>query len=559
MAFPLASALLPSALLVGAFPQDPLADALDEWLRAHAAAGWSGSVVVARDGRPLLERGYGFADFDADRANDEHTLFDAGPIAETVTAAALGTLAEAHRLDLDDALAVHLPGVPPHSRAITLRQLLTHRSGISSRSTSASDDPGQALLELLGPGPGRTSDTEDPWEGGYALLADVVERVTDRPFEAYVDQVLFEPAGMSASGFAGTAGLDPSRAALGQASNGAARTALEPRDGAVRHASRGAIGLVTSAHELYLWDRVLASPLLLDEHHLRQLFPEGPTSHAPGWRIERAADGGTRFRQGGRERGFASELRRLPEASACIAVLSNRDDFDPRAIADGLESLLLDRPLARPAPKGVQLPQEDLVACAGTYVGPQGRLVVRAAPGALRVGIEGQELLAGLGASESLDWKADLGVLSQRAAEAVDGLAHGDTALLRDLMAKRIARTWPDALRRSVWPAQLARHGAYLGVRPIGAVGRDRRVEVLLAVEHERGSARARVAFGPAGLETLEFQGPRFLASARLEALRKDVFRLQLGEDPKKLEFERKDGRVLAVRIGGQKLLRDGE
>jgi CubicO group peptidase (beta-lactamase class C family) len=50
--------------------------AMDEFLRAQAARGWSGSVLVARGGAPLLLAGYGFADFDAGRANDGDTLFE---------------------------------------------------------------------------------------------------------------------------------------------------------------------------------------------------------------------------------------------------------------------------------------------------------------------------------------------------------------------------------------------------------------------------------------------------------------------------------------------------
>jgi CubicO group peptidase (beta-lactamase class C family) len=49
---------------------------MDEFLRAQAARGWSGSVLVARGGAPLLLAGYGFADFDAGRANDGDTLFE---------------------------------------------------------------------------------------------------------------------------------------------------------------------------------------------------------------------------------------------------------------------------------------------------------------------------------------------------------------------------------------------------------------------------------------------------------------------------------------------------
>ena len=77
----------------------------------------------------------------------------------------------------------------------------------------------------------------------------------------------------------------------------------------------------------------------------------------------------------------------------------------------------------------------------------------------------------------------------------------------------------------------------------------------LLALDHEKGPTRALVSFGPAGLEKLDWRGPWFLASARLEPLRKGTFRMQLGEEPVKLEFELGGERPF-VRLGALKLER---
>jgi len=79
---------------------------------------------------------------------------------------------------------------------------------------------------------------------------------------------------------------------------------------------------------------------------------------------------------------------------------------------------------------------------------------------------------------------------------------------------------------------------------------------VLLALEHEKGSARARIAFGPAGLELLDLHGPRYLAAARLEPVRAGVFRLLLGETPKKLEFELGPDGATRARLGRLEFVR---
>ncbi len=133
---------------------DAVARPFDELLSRYAGSGWSGSVLVARGGRPLLAAGYGFADFEADRSNDADTLFEIASITKSFTATAVVRLAQEKKLGLDDSIAVHLPGVPEHSRKITLRQLLSHTSGIPSRNADGKgEDLSLAVVEYLGAGP----------------------------------------------------------------------------------------------------------------------------------------------------------------------------------------------------------------------------------------------------------------------------------------------------------------------------------------------------------------------------------------------------------------------
>lgn len=561
---PLLPWLLSLAPLPYQEPTDTTAAArpFDELLLRYAASGWSGSVLVVKDGEPLLARGYGFADFQADRSNDAHTLFEIASITKSFTATAVVRLAQQGKLALDDSIAVHLPAVPEHSRKITLRQLLAHTSGIPGRNADGEgEDLALAVVEYLGAGPqSKPGSKWEYWNGGYALLAGVIEHASGQSYTGYLEQELFTPAGMTETGFTGDADLDATHAAVGFAREGQARSALEHPYRSFGYQYRGMGGIVTNVLDLARWDRALASGALLDEAHARELFRPVLNDYALGWRVERALDGHARQTHGGSVRGFVSDFRRFPEDDACIAVLCNRDDAAPREIAENLEALLFERAATTPPARVVMLTQAELEACAGSYACAGGRLVVRAAHGVLMAGIEGEGLLARLGAGEELDWKADAEELSRRAVAIVEGIAHGNTEPLRTHMAKRIPASWPDTMRRSIWPAYLEQHGAFEGVRPLGALARGRRLEVLLALQHESGPARALVAFGPAGLELLDWQGPQFLASGRLEPLRADTFRLLLGAKPEKLEFDLAKGatgpQAAAVRLGGWKLVR---
>ncbi|HEX6883082.1 MAG TPA: serine hydrolase domain-containing protein [Planctomycetota bacterium] len=548
LALPLASAL-----------QDVPGERFEELLLKHAGAGWSGAALVAKGEAVLHAAGYGFADFDADRPNDADTLFEIGSVTKPFTAVAVLHLAQERRLALDDSIAVLLPAVPTHSRAITLRHLLAHTSGIPRHyDDGRGEDLARAVVDYLVGGPeGRPGSKWEYWNGGYALLAGVIERASGAGYTQYLEAQLFAPAGMDSTGFTGDTDLDPARVAVGRSAKGA-RTALEHPYGSYGYQYRGMGGIVTSVRDLHRFDRALASGKLLDAEHEQALFTRVAGEYALGWFVRRAYDGSVRQSHGGSVRGFVADFRRLPEHDACIVVLANDDQARPWEIGDDLECLLLGRALVHPPPAGNVVTADDAGLYAGTYVGAAGRLVVRAAGGLLMAGVEGQALIEALGGAGELDWKADLGELATRAAAIVEGLARGDTSPLRTHMAKRIPASWPDTMRRSVWPAHLALHGDFRGARPTGACARDGHVEVLLALEHEGGPARARLSFGPAGLERLELD-PRsaaFPASGPLQPLRKGVFRLPLGPDPAKLEFDLDARPAPSVRIGTLKLAR---
>lgn len=545
------------ALCLALLPQASATD-FDVLLRRHAAQGWSGSVLVARAGEPVFIGGYGFADIEAGRANDGDTLFEVASLTKSFTAVAVMRLAQQKKLAIDDALAVHVSGVPAHSRAITLRHLLSHTSGIprmNSRGTG--EELTHAMLAYLGEGPEHDPGARfEYWNGGYALLAGVIEHASGVGYTEFLESELFTPAGMGASGFTGDANLAAQHIAVGHAHEGRDRRADEHPYGAYDFRYKGMGGLVTSARELFAFDRALAAGLLLDSKHTKELLTPVRDDYALGWWIGHAADGSPRWSHGGSVRGFTCEFRRFPELDGCIAVLCNTDDVKPWELADGLEELLLGRGRSAKSEPGV-LPPEEEAACAGTYACSEGRIVVRAAPGVLWAGVEGAELLTRLGADEKLDWKTDPAELTSRAVKIIDGIAHGDTELLRTSMARRIPASWPDTMRASIWPEVLSRHGAFRGVFPLGARAHGGRLEVLVAVEHEQRTNRALVAFSAAGLELLDWNGPTFLADGRLVRQRRGTFELTLGGDPRRIEFTLAKGQASELRLGNLKLARE--
>jgi CubicO group peptidase (beta-lactamase class C family) len=176
--------LLLSAL---ALPQQKNSDAaqFQALVGRYERAGWSGSALVARGEHLLFARGFGPADLLGERANTDTGLFEIASLSKQFTAAAILKLEMQSKLALDDAIGLHLPEVPAHSASITVSQLLHHTSGVPrEHSAGKGEDLAVALKAYLGSGPTHKPGSQfGYWNGGYALLAGIVERASGMGFK----------------------------------------------------------------------------------------------------------------------------------------------------------------------------------------------------------------------------------------------------------------------------------------------------------------------------------------------------------------------------------------
>jgi CubicO group peptidase (beta-lactamase class C family) len=534
------------------------AHALDDLLLRYERMGWSGAALVVHGGKTVLARGYGIADPASGRLNDEHTLFELASLTKQFTAAAVLVLVQQEKLELDDSIAEHLPGVPAHSKKITVRQLLTHTSGIPRDFTGGrGDDLEQAVKAYLGKGPANKPGTEfEYWNGGYALLAGIVERVSGRSYMDFCREALFTHAGMQDTGFTGDAQLPAQRASLGTPTSGEPRTALEDPYGSYGWQYKGMGGVVTTVLDLARWDRALAGTSVLGEKAKAELFRVEKNEYACGWYVLDIEGCGVRQSHGGAVRGFQCEMRRYPDHDACIVVLENGDRFDTWRIADHLQQTLFGRPLRDPPPVSIAVAPEELAAYAGTYATDDARLVVRAVKGALELGIEGQGALDALVPWQRPKSASSAEKLVQRTVAMVEEIGRGDAEALRKCMAKRIPDDWPDHVRDTIFPRYAAPLGELKGVTALGARGRGDGVEIVLALAHEHGTGRALVGYSEAGLEHLDWKGPEFPALLRLVPTAVDGFEC-FERAPFTVRFGRKEERVIALTARGQTYRRE--
>ncbi len=167
-------------------------------------------VVVVKDGQPLLQKGYGLADWDKNLPVDPNkTLFRPGSVSKLFTWTAVMQLVEQGKLDLDADLNKYIDFTIPgrNGKALTLRHVMTHTTGLEETARdlltydSAGPDLGKVLKAYIPPyvyDPGTT-----PGYSNYAtsLAGYIVQRVSGKSFDDYMDQQVFAPLGMKQSTF----------------------------------------------------------------------------------------------------------------------------------------------------------------------------------------------------------------------------------------------------------------------------------------------------------------------------------------------------------------------
>nr|NLD41274.1 beta-lactamase family protein [Actinomycetales bacterium] len=206
---------IPAALPVSLTPED-----VEAWLDGIVPAllvreGIVGaSVAVVADGGIVTQRGFGWAEVDADGhgvrpVDPEATLFRIGSVSKLVVGTAVMQLVEEGSLDLDAPVAEYLDFDIPvkFGTPITLRHLLTHSAGFEDTLGGVLLPDGEEAPELREavhvPPPQIFEPGTMPGYSNYsnALAAYVVERVSGQPFAEYADAHVFGPAGMETASF----------------------------------------------------------------------------------------------------------------------------------------------------------------------------------------------------------------------------------------------------------------------------------------------------------------------------------------------------------------------
>ena len=328
-------------------PDHPIAIKADKYLDALVRQGrFSGSVLLARDGKVLLRRGYGMANLEYGIPNTPQTKFLLASLTKQFTAMAIMMLQERGQLDVNDSVCEYIPQCPAPLQPVTLRHLLNHTSGVTEfgkpqpendcfrrtpMTTAAAVERAKQFVPDFKPGEKFAYSSV-----AFVLLGDVIAKVSGKSYEDYLRDNIFGPLNMTGTG------LDHQKQIIKHRAAGYARA----KDGSISNFDYfnldyifAAGGLYSTVEDLYLWDQALYTEKLVKEKTLNQIFTPGLENFGYGWEMFQQKNRRL-VRSGGRSFGFSNSLVRYPAEKVTVIVLSNIDTAGAAKIADDLSAIV---------------------------------------------------------------------------------------------------------------------------------------------------------------------------------------------------------------------------
>ena len=331
--------------------------ALQQYMLMAQNFGFSGSVLVVNDGRVVLRNGYGYAVRETSIANTAASIFEVGSLTKQFTAVAIAKLEAENRLSADDELSKYFPDAPADKAHITLRELLTHTSGIAVYGPGDDyfvmpRDKERAYLfeQPLGFKPGTSSRYSN---GEYTLLAYIVEKVTGMPYEEYLRTAFFRPLNMPQTGdeLPNWNAANATYSYFGGRPFSAAEFAQSyPYYGNIY----GNGGIFSTLDDLHTWITSLANGQVLPTAEFQRVISPDPLSgYGYGWEIV-SFEGTTKIVSHGgvSDFGYNSKVMWTPDGRSIVIVLSNTGEMLGGAIPrDMITPTLLRFALTGVAPK----------------------------------------------------------------------------------------------------------------------------------------------------------------------------------------------------------------
>jgi CubicO group peptidase (beta-lactamase class C family) len=303
------------------------------------------SVMVIKDGAPILTRSYGLASVEDDIPVTPSTNFRLASVTKQFTATSILMLADQGKLSLDDSITKFFPDFPEFANGIKIRHMLQHTSGIEDYEPLYGDPfPEQILdrgvVEIIA-GTERTyfaPGSEYRYSNSaYAVLAVLVEDLSGLSFPAFLQQNIFTPLRM-----ASTVAYRRGENSVPNRSYGYTVTdkLIEFSDQSAWSAVLGDGGIYSSVEDLFKWDQALYDGGLISPELRQAAWTPGLENYGFGWRIDQYK-GHKRYHHSGSTSGYRNFMQQFPDERLTVIVLTNRADPDVAPLAEKTADLYL--------------------------------------------------------------------------------------------------------------------------------------------------------------------------------------------------------------------------
>jgi CubicO group peptidase (beta-lactamase class C family) len=314
------------------------------------------SVGIYTNGKIALVKGYGLANVELDVPVKPATIFQSGSVGKQFTSAAIMMLVEEGKIGLDDSLPKYFPDAPATWSGITIRELLSHTSGLADYASDSLTKPGgpinlradyteDQLVRIIEALPIEFAPGED-WvycNSNYLLLGAVIRNVTGKFYGDVLQERIFKPLGMTSTRIISEADIVPNRAAGYQLVSGK----LKNQDWVSPSFNTTADGaLYFNVLDLAKWDDALYGEKLLRKSSYDQMWTVAklkngqPNAHNYGfaWFID-SINGHRVIQHSGTWQGFRTYIARYVDDRVTVVVLTNLGESDPAKIAHGIAGL----------------------------------------------------------------------------------------------------------------------------------------------------------------------------------------------------------------------------
>ncbi|UNY99833.1 beta-lactamase family protein [Zhouia spongiae] len=340
-------------------------------------AATAASAPIAVDGEIIYQKSFGKASLKLNADATINSVFEIGSVTKQFTAVAIMMLAEQGKLNLDDNITTYFKDYPTHGHTITIDQILSHTSGLASFTSSDewynnryNEMTQEELMTLFKKMPMLFAPGEKYHYSntGYYLLGMLIEKVSNKSYSEFIEENIFDKAGMKNSSFMSRHKIIPNRAT----GHDKIKDEFVKADEMLYTHAYSAGAILSTTYDLYLWNRAIRNNTLISKESKKKAFTNYKLSNGKyanygyGWAVD-GVNGVPSIEHNGGSFGFLSNTIYLPEEDIFVVVLSNCVCSATDFVSTKMAAIALNKPYPDTPSKAAKINSDFAAKFAGTY------------------------------------------------------------------------------------------------------------------------------------------------------------------------------------------------